>query len=103
MQYILEDLLGQCERELPQYEQIIKLRQEKCKSINILANLQQKLFTSKSTTSCKAISMEDKILYDIPEDSSVEVHMPDEQVYNKRVQDTQTRHIINLFKSIIGL
>lgn len=103
MQYILEDLLGQCERELPQYEQIIKLRQEKRKSINILANLQQKLFTSKSTTSCEAISMEDKILYDIPEDSSVEVHMPDEQVYNKRVQDSQTRRIINLFKSIIGL
>ena len=83
MESILEDLLGQSESELEQYEQILALRKEKRQSIHILADDIEPSCTTKMEV-CMSVSYPSEI-------------------NSEGYAEIQTHRIIRIFQKLIGM
>ena len=84
MEFILEELLGQSEQDLKQYDQILALRQKKRLSISIFDKLDEPFTEEHSLKTCAPCS-------------TCESSAPENDAY------IQSKRIISLFKNLIGM
>lgn len=92
MEAILEELLGQAERELEQYEQIVKLRMEKRKSIRTFEILERKCLRAEKDTvhPCRN-------LFNLADTSW------DFDIEDKSSKPEKSSRVIRMFKKLIGM
>lgn len=92
MEAILEELLGQAERELEQYEQIVKLRMEKRKSIRTFEILERKCLRAEKDTvhPCRN-------LFNLSDTSW------DFDIEDKTSKPEKSNRVVRMFKKLIGM
>ncbi len=92
MEAILEELLGQAERELEQYEQIVKLRMEKRKSIRTFEILERKCLRAE-----KDIVHPCRNLFNLADTSW------DFDIEDNSSKPEKSNRIVRMFKQLIGI
>lgn len=92
MEAILEELLGQAERELEQYEQIVKLRMEKRKSIRTFELLERQCLRAE-----KDIAHPCRNLFKLADTSW------DFDIEDKTSKPEKSSRVVRMFKKLIGM
>ena len=92
MEAVLEELLGQAERELEQYEQIVKLRMEKRKSIRTFEILERKCLRAEKDTVHPCRNLFKKA------DTSWDFDIEDNSSKPER-----SSRVVRMFKKLIGM
>lgn len=92
MEAILEELLGQAERELEQYEQIVKLRMEKRKSIRTFEILERKCLRAEKDTAHPC-----RNLFNLADTSW------DFDIEDNSSKPEKSSRVVRMFKKLIGM